>query len=191
MFGPLYYYIGPVDHLPMIYIGIDPGLSGSVAVLKDNNVLLLADFPYITVEKKYTYGKRKGKTHKAKKANLAGLAQLFKQCISLSTIADRSDILGAIEKVHPMPGEGVISSWTFASGFYPWLQCFEMENIKYTLVAPQTWKKVFFTGELAELSKEKKGSITVAQKFFPNTKIKHHGQGDALLLALYVKQLLK
>ena len=102
----------------MIYIGIDPGKSGAMAVIfggMDETVLVPFD------EQEYTNILR----------NLAG--QPMKACL---------------EHVGAMPGQGVTSMFNFGQNFGYIKGLLEAFQIPYELVRPQKWKKEFsITGD--------------------------------------------
>jgi crossover junction endodeoxyribonuclease RuvC len=162
------------------YIGIDPGLSGAVyAISADNSLIGVDDCPYDIVQKPFSSGKRKGQLRDVKKINIQRMVQVLKNY-------SPDDAIVYIESVHPRPGEGVVSVWSFASAYWTWLGILEALNFKVTIVTPQVWKKSF--KEFKKLPKDKKSSITVAQALYPTADIKykyHHGRADALLIASY------
>ena len=102
----------------MIYIGIDPGKKGAMAVIFggiDKTVLVPFD------EQKYT--------------NV------------LRNIAER-EARACLEHVGAMPGQGVTSMFHFGENFGYIRGLLEAFEIPYELVRPQKWKKEFsITGE--------------------------------------------
>ena len=75
----------------MKVIGIDPGLSGAIAILKNNKVLGIFDIPVMT----------EGKKNK-RQLNSAHLVNIIKE-----NIADDEDPVVMVEQVNAMPGQGV------------------------------------------------------------------------------------
>ena len=72
----------------MKIIGIDPGLSGAIAVLKNNKVLKIFDMPVMS----------EGKKNK-RQLNSALLVNLIKE-----NIDPNEDISVVVEQVNAMPG---------------------------------------------------------------------------------------
>ena len=85
----------------MKIIGIDPGLSGAIAVLKNNKVLNIFDMPVMP----------EGKKNK-RQSNSALLVDLIKENIDLN-----EEISVVVEQVNAMPGQGVTSMFNFGQTF--------------------------------------------------------------------------
>ena len=152
----------------MIYVGIDPGFSGAIAVIDPGQPTLAHNMPTLKVGKK---------TH----FNEAVLRALFE---SLAILAAEFSALVVIEKVHSMPKQGVASSFSFGEGYGLLRGMVVMARLPYVLVTPQRWKKAMLDG----MGKDKDASRIKAQQLFPEIELglkKHHGRGDALLLAEY------
>ena len=81
----------------MKIIGIDPGLSGAIAVLEDIKVLSLFEMPVMA----------EGKKNK-RQLNSAQLVNIIKE----NTIDDE-EIAVIVEQVNAMPGQGVTSMFNF------------------------------------------------------------------------------
>ncbi len=144
-------------------IGIDPGLTGAVAVLPEG---LFLDTPTTAI-----------KAGKSKQVYLVARMVAYLQ-------AYRRDAHVYIEDVHAMPGNGAVPSFSFGRGFGLWEGIVAALSIPYTLVAPVTWKKSLMAG----MSKDKGASRLRAMQLFPNLAdqlqlVKHHGRADALLIA--------
>ena len=86
----------------MKIFGIDPGLSGAIAILKDNKVLNIFEMPVMS----------EGKKNK-RQLNSALLANLIKQ-----NIIDDEEVAIVVEQVNAMPGQGVTSMFNFWSNFW-------------------------------------------------------------------------
>ena len=152
----------------MIYVGIDPGLTGAVAVIYGEGVVRLFDCPTLKV------GKRN-------QPDVARMADLIRD------VCFGSVVLVGIERVHSMPGQGVASVFTFGFGAGVWHGILAALHLPYELVTPQAWKKVMMDG----MPKEKDASRQRAQALFPDAElhlVKHHGRADALLIAEYVRR---
>ena len=81
----------------MKIIGIDPGLSGAIAVLQNNKVLNIFDMPVMA----------EGKKNK-RQLNSALLVNLIKE-----NIENSEEVAVVVEQVNAMPGQGVTSMFNF------------------------------------------------------------------------------
>jgi Holliday junction resolvasome RuvABC endonuclease subunit len=161
-----------------IVIGIDPGLTGAVAVLKGRSVLFF-DTPMVMV-------KSSGKTR-----NRYVPEQMA------STLAQYQDIRGegdplviAIERSRPMPKQGVTSTFSVGYGAGLWRGIIAALGFECVEVEPAQWKKEMLGGTAGQ---DKNASILCACKKFPAAaamlmRAKDHGRADALLIAAYVQQ---
>ena len=85
----------------MKIIGIDPGLSGAIAILKNNKVLNIMDMPVMS----------EGKKNK-RQLNSALLVSLIKE-----NIIEGEEVSVVVEQVNAMPGQGVTSMFNFGQTF--------------------------------------------------------------------------
>jgi hypothetical protein len=86
-----------------------------------------------------------------------------------------------------MPEQGVSSSFRFGRGLGLWEGILSAFQIPFVKVTPQRWKKNLLDG----MGKEKDASRLRAQTLFPSLDLslkKHHGRGDALLLAEFLRR---
>ena len=98
----------------------------------------------------------------------------------------RSGAVCTIEKVGARPAQGVTSMFHFGEN-YGWIQgVLDANGIRYTAVAPQTWKKAL------GVTADKQTSIAECKRLFPDTNLvppkcrtEHDGIAEALLLAEY------
>jgi len=162
----------------MVYIGIDPGLDGAIAAIT-NEDLVIIDTPTVKV------GKKRQMDAKAAAAILKSLRvpKGNKDWI----VSNQPQVICALEKVHSMPKQGVVSTFTFGEGYGIWKGILAAFSIPHELVTPQAWKKLMLSGR----SKEKGATILRVQQLFPGADVhlkKHHGRADALLLAEYIRR---
>ena len=154
----------------MHIIGIDPGLTGAVAVLPEGRFY---DTPVASV-------KKGGKKVYLVAEMVAALESFGYDAAGLP----RGHAY--IEDVHSMPGQGVSSSFSFGRGFGLWEGIVAALGIPYTLVSPVRWKRAMMDG----MGKEKGASRVRAGQLFPQladqlNRVKDHGRADALLIAEY------
>ena len=130
----------------MRVIGIDPGLSGAIAVLKDKKIQEIFDVPVMP----------EGKKNK-RQLNSAQLVKLIKDIIS-----DNEETVVVVEHVTAMPGQGVTSMFNFGQTFGAIKGICAALGLPIFFVRPAKWKKYF---DLINSSKD--ASRTKAIEVFP------------------------
>ncbi len=156
----------------MKIVGIDPGLSGGIAILENNKVLKLFDMPVMA----------EGKKNK-KQLNSAQLVDIIKDNIS-----SEEDIAIVVEQVNAMPGQGVTSMFNFGQTFGAIKGVCAALNLPIFFVRPSKWKKYF---ELINSSKD--SSRTKVIEMYPSlsnqlAKKKDVNKSDAILIARYFSE---
>lgn len=118
---------------PDLIVGIDPGISGAIAIIdvKNDNIEVF-DVPTIKVENTNKKAKAKTKQEYDKIAMGKLLGQYSKRKVAI-----------VMEKVHAMPGQGVTSMFNFGRGVGIWEGIFAVLGWEPELVTPQTWKKEY------------------------------------------------
>ena len=153
----------------MKVIGIDPGLSGAIAVLEDKKVLGIFDMPVMS----------EGKKNK-RQLNSAQLVNVIK-----SNINQDEEISVVVEQVNAMPGQGVTSMFNFGQTFGAIKGVCAALKLPIYFVRPSKWKKHF---ELINSSKD--SSRTKVIEMYPTlsdqlAKKKDVNKSDAILIARY------
>jgi crossover junction endodeoxyribonuclease RuvC len=167
----------------MIYIGIDPGLGGAVAVINGTDVKLF-DTP--------TAETGKGTKRDYLIASMSNFLYEFSYVAKILKI-NRETAFCVLEAVHSMPKQGVVSSFSFGRGLGIWEGILSAYNISYVKVSPQTWKKAM----LADMPRDNKDSSRIAAtRLFPNaadmlSRKKDDGRAEALLMGEYGRRLTK
>ena len=156
----------------MKIIGIDPGLSGAIAVLKNNNVLKIFDIPVMS----------EGKKNK-RQLNSALLVSLLKE-----NIDENEEVAIVVEQVNAMPGQGVTSMFNFGQTFGAIKGICAALQFPIFFVRPSKWKKHF---ELINSSKD--ASRTKAIEMYPKlsnqlSKKKDVNKSDAILIARFYNE---
>jgi crossover junction endodeoxyribonuclease RuvC len=145
-------------------IGIDPGISGALAILSaDGSLDLLADLPIV------------------RDRSLAWVDGSELQSLILDALQGRTAV-AMVERVSSMPGQGIASSFQFGVGFGSILSVLQAMHIRIEFVTPAVWKRAY------GLSKDKHASLHKARLMFPAAELhlaKHDGRGEALLIAQY------
>ena len=156
----------------MKIIGIDPGLSGGIAVLENNKVLNIFDMPVMP----------EGKKNK-RQLNSAQLVSLIKE-----NIKSDEEVAVIVEQVNAMPGQGVTSMFNFGQTFGAIKGVCAALELPIFFVRPSKWKKHF---ELINSSKD--SSRTKAIEMYPAlsnqlAKKKDVNKSDAILIARFYSE---
>ena len=154
----------------MRIIGIDPGLSGGIAILDDLKIFDLFDMPIMS----------EGKKNK-NQLNSAQLVNIIKKHIILG----KTFVI--VEQVSAMPGQGVTSMFNFGQTFGSIKGIAAALNLPIFYVRPNKWKKHF---ELINSSKD--ASRTKVIEMYPSiserlSKKKDVNKADAILIARYFR----
>ena len=156
----------------MRIIGIDPGLSGAIAILEDKKIVELFDMPVMA----------EGKKNK-RQLNSAQLVTIIKENIDIS-----KEVAVVVEQVNAMPGQGVTSMFNFGQTFGAIKGLCAALELPIFFVRPSKWKKHF---ELINASKD--SSRTRAIEMYPAlsnklAKKKDVNKSDAILIARYFSE---
>ena len=152
----------------MRIIGIDPGLSGGIAILDDLKIFDVFDMPIMSEGKK-----NKNQLNSAQLVNI-----LKKNIVNGNTFV-------IVEQVSAMPGQGVTSMFNFGQSFGILKGICSAMHLSMHFVRPAKWKKYFNL-----IKCEKDASRTKAIEIFPYfstnlSKKKDANKADAILIASY------
>ena len=153
----------------MRIFGIDPGLSGAIAVLENEVVLDIIDLPVMA----------EGKKNK-RQLNSAQLSQYMSK--NVENINKTSVV---VEQVNAMPGQGVTSMFNFGQTFGAIKGISASLKLPIYFVRPSKWKKHF---DLINSSKD--ASRTKAIEIYPSlaeklSKKKDVNKSDAILIGRF------
>ena len=153
----------------MRIIGIDPGLSGGIAILDDLKIFDIYDMPIMSEGKK-----NKNQLNSAQLVNI----------IRKNLIPDGDTFL-IVEQVSAMPGQGVTSMFNFGQTFGSIKGICAALNLPIFFVRPAKWKKHFDL-----IKSQKDASRTKAIEIFPKissilSKKKDANKADAILIASF------
>ena len=157
----------------MKVIGIDPGLSGAIAIMEDKKVLKTYDMPVMA----------EGKKNK-RQLNSAQLVNIIKNNIK----KEEEEVVVVVEQVNAMPGQGVTSMFNFGQSFGAIKGVCAALELPIFFVRPSKWKKYF---ELINSSKD--SSRTKVIEMYPSlsdqlTRKKDVNKSDAILIARYYSE---
>jgi|WetSurMetagenome_2_1015567.scaffolds.fasta_scaffold108929_4 crossover junction endodeoxyribonuclease RuvC len=149
------------------WIGVDPGKTGGLAYIDNKGIAQTIPMPVAENE-----------------LDLHSIVEWFKEL-------SNGDVLVCIEKVGAMPGQGVVSMFTFGMGTGMLHGIIAAVGYKKIVVAPQTWK----TKILRDTKKDKAAAINYCLSMYPGVDLKatprckkyHDGMADALCIATYAK----
>ena len=153
----------------MRIFGIDPGLSGAIAVLENEVVLDIIDLPVMS----------EGKKNK-RQLNSAQLSQYMSKNVEN---IDKTSVV--VEQVNAMPGQGVTSMFNFGQTFGAIKGISATLKLPIYFVRPSKWKKHF---DLINSSKD--ASRTKAIEIYPSlaeklSKKKDVNKSDAILIGRF------
>ena len=156
----------------MKIIGIDPGLTGAIAILEDKKVTNLLDMPVMA----------EGKKNK-RQLNSAQLVNIIKE----NTLKEE-EIVVVVEQVNAMPGQGVTSMFNFGQTFGAIKGVCAALELPIYFVRPSKWKKYF---ELINSSKDSSRTKTI--EMYPTlsnqlSKKKDVNKSDAILIAKFFNE---
>ena len=146
-----------------IFIGIDPGKTGGVAVMFDELTHVIKTPPHVL--------------------------DMANEIIRIKEQAKDIQIYAAIEAVHSMPGNSGRSMFTFGMGYGQWLGILACLKIPYIKITPHKWMSFF--GKMPKKRRERKLHLKgLAQELYPPTPPTPSitlATADAILIAHYLR----
>lgn len=144
-----------------IYMGIDPGKSGALAIIRPEGEIEIIPFDAIKYSK------------------------------AMACVCKESDsITCCVEKVGAMPGQGVVSMFNFGHNLGLIEGLLKAYGISYQLVPPQTWKREFSLSSDKARSVEVCQNLfpDVSLLATPRSRKPNDGMAEALLIAEYARR---
>jgi crossover junction endodeoxyribonuclease RuvC len=166
----------------VIIIGIDPGLTGAIALFNTSTqeVINVIDIP----TRDRAYGK-------GGEVDWATLNKFLQEQLDILVVGEEGweETHAVMENVGVMPKQGIVSAFQFGQVNGGLKALLEILDIPYHLVHPVTWKKsmgLVGTGktECMEIVKQ----IPSAQKYLKLAK--HHNRADAIAIAITGSKLI-
>lgn len=155
----------------MIILGIDPGVTGAIAVLTSTKRLDVYDLPFMIDSNK-----------SKRRLHISGLCQLLREIKGGKN--GYEGIVAYLEQAQAMPKQGVSSTFAYGrtNGIIEGaLGALEVRTIR---VIPAVWKR-----RLGLLGGQVKGaSIHRAKELYPDAPLslaKHHNRAEAILIGHY------
>jgi hypothetical protein len=150
------------------YIGIDPGKTGAIAIIRKNN------------------------KDAKEKIEIYDCPPTINEMVSIfiPVALEKSSIKALIEKVNPFFKSSAKSAFTFGCNFCAWQGIMSTLNIPYDFISPRKWQGLIFDSAKKE-ENTKMQSFERVQRLYPNLGIELKtkrgkildGRCDALLLA--------
>lgn len=167
-----------------LYIGLDPGVEGAIALLTSDRKIVIVDMPILEVKyngRKHTYVDPL--ELKRRLTQLVGKARE----LGLQPVALLEDVHATPQKfVGGKPiGKGPVAQFSLGNSKGHLEMALAFLEVPYYRVSPETWKKAFNL-----LGRDKEASVKLAKELFPEAaedlryKTKD-GRAEALLLAGY------
>ena len=127
-----------------VFIGIDPGIKGGVAIIYN-----------------YTY---------YVKQTPPTVSEMANELITLKELGPNLPTYCCIEAVHSFPGQGVASTFKFGMNYGEWLGILATLRIPYIQTTPHKWMKHY--GSMPKDKKDRKNHIKhLAEQRFPDVDI--------------------
>lgn len=145
--------------------GIDPGTTGAIAFLNENNSIELFDYP----------------------GDPVSAAEIISDWTNNHIVR-----LIVLERVSAMPKQGVSSVFKLGHNFGCWDGILSALNIPFIIEPPRVWQKGLI--RKTDGLDPKSRAIAVAKRLFPTAPIKlkkHHNRADALLMAVHAFNITK
>lgn len=159
-----------------VLIGIDPGLSGAIAILHPI-AYTTHDIPVLEV--------KRGKKTK-RRYNVAEIVRILKRVRDESHV-QQYPVEVWLEDVHAMPRQGVTSMFSMGRGLGMYEGIITSLEIPLNYISPVIWKRKIMEGQ----GKEKGAAVYKAQQLFPSAILTTprgrliDGRAEALLIAEY------
>jgi crossover junction endodeoxyribonuclease RuvC len=144
--------------------GIDPGLSGAMAIVDEHSVVFVGDLSVLQIPS--------GKKTRAE-LDLASLRAL---------LAGAAIDHIFIEQVAARPGQGTVSMFRFGQTFGRIEGVVATLQLPYSMILPQRWQKLIGCGPSPDAARQRAGQLypEIAPKL---TRKKDGGRADAILIA--------
>lgn len=155
----------------MIVVGIDPGISGALALVDHHGLRHVADMPVMP--------RSAGGAFVKNQVAPAALAALLAEWLSDH---DKNEVHVLVESVSAMPKQGVASTFSLALTAGLIEGVLAARGYSHELVRPQVWKKAM------GLTASKDQARARASRLYPEAdihRVKDHNRAEAILIARY------
>lgn len=154
----------------MIFVGIDPGLTGAISFIDSRGSCVIEDIPTVELF---------GNVMVKRKVDGLALARLVRQHCPATDQA-----MAVCEAVRAMGGKNnaVQTQGSLMRTLGAIETVFEVLRCPWQVVEPQAWKRFYGLGS------DKAASLATARALYPGAPLKlakHHNRAEALLIAHY------
>lgn len=187
----------------IVFVGVDPGLSGAIAAINQRRKVLFVDFfPVTETSKSPVYRDvkdrktgevvRKRIQGKKRELDFVALSRLVARIAALS-----GDKCGMVEQVTAggLRKMGATSAFSFGGAYSAVRQCLADYKISFELVSPRVWQDNQLTGIIhGDSSALRAAYLSKARTMFPEldlSKKKHAEHAAALLIADYCRKTFR
>ena len=155
-------------------IGIDNGVTGTVAILYENGISLFYQTPVINV---------RDYTQEVQHFNRIDWETLLHNIPANSIAVIERPLVNS---------KAFVATKSALRALEATLIVLEIREIPYEFIDSKSWQKEFISSAVMGKEQMKEASKSIGIDLFPQhrTKIEEHGDADSLLLALYYKQKL-
>lgn len=154
----------------MLILGIDPGLSGAMALVESGRrLLMLEDLPVAA----------NGSGKVSRQIDAPALAELVRNACCL---ASGAYLMAVLEKPAAMPGQGVASMFSLGDSFGTLRGVIAAKGVPLEFASPAKWKKDM------GLTSDKDAGRSWASRLFPDAALsrkKDHNRAEAIALACW------
>jgi hypothetical protein len=181
----------------MLYIGVDNGVSGSIAVLNGEGEVLI--FSATPTQKALNYTK---KISNVTRVDFHGLFEVFNSINSeAAALIDKHEIKCLIERpmINPMRFQASLSAIRALEATLIFLEELKMP---YQYIDSKEWQKVMLPAGIyktkidkagrsrmvADPKELKRASKDIAKRIFPSVNLDSFNDGDSLLIAEYLRR---
>ena len=161
-----------------LFIGVDPGLSGGVALINERSCLVsVQDTPTMMVKKSNGGNK-----------NTYVVSQMVALLEAMKASGDIA--CAAIEYQASRPGQGAPATFSQGYGYGLWIGVLSSQRIPYEIVMPQAWKKAMGIPPKSD----KSASIIKALQLFPHAPLTTQrgreldGRAEAIMIAEFLRR---
>ena len=154
-----------------LIVGIDPGVSGAIALLDGRRVMSVIDMPVLAAEG-------------AKSRRILDAARIVRLFRRLVATAGGKEITAVLEEVRSMPRDGHVGAFAFGRSYGVLETALAAAGMPYQTVRPAVWKRAM------GVTADKDQARAMASRLLPSGSglwplKKHDGRAEAALLALY------
>lgn len=173
----------------MIYVGIDCGKHGGIAILKPGRWLRAFHTPVTVTTFKFPRKKTEAGNPAVKRTETYNVLVMYKLLQLVQRLQQRGHrIVVGLERQWPRPEDGKSRVQSLAEGFATWWTLLNVLRLPVTLVSPTSWKPRYTVAGAA-----KEESVKACQRIYPHVSFsrkKDEARAEAILIAdfLYRKE---